>query len=152
MKVKGKAKQLFCMACAFVASFLVTVTAFAESTYGMVNSNWLGSYKCSDSSLPGSKIIARDQDSCRIQAYFDSRPEYYGYYTGETDCYSLAPLTSPNFEAIFEKAILGYSNGIPVTNNGTIVTEPYYTATGKTLDIIKQTINSEQSTLDYVKQ
>lgn len=152
MKVKGKAKQLFCMVCAFAASFLVTVTAFSESTYGMVNSNWLGSYKCSKSTLPGSKIIATDQDSCRIQAYFDSRPGFYGYFSGGTDNYSLAPATSPQFEAIFSSVNRVFSNGSPVTNNGTIVIEPEYTATGKTLDITTQTINSEQSTLDYVKQ
>lgn len=152
MKFKGKAKQLFCMACAFVASFLVTVTAFAASTYGIVNPSWLGTYKCSTPSLSGSKIIVHDKYSCRIQAYFDNRSQFRAYFSGETDSYTLEPASSPQFEAIFDKVNQVSSNGTPVTQNGTIVTEPNYTATGKTLDIVKKTINSNQSTLDYVKQ
>lgn len=151
MKVKGKAKQLFCMACAFVASFMVTVTAFA-STYGEKNKYWLGTYKCSTQSLSGSKIIAPDIYSCKIVAYYDNRPQYRTYFSGETGDYTLAPAASTQFEAIFATVNHVSSNGIPVTHNGTIVTEPQYVATGKTLDVFIKTINSNQSTLDYVKQ
>lgn len=151
MKVKGKAKQLFCMACAFVASFMVTVTAFA-STYGTVNSKWFGTYKCSTPYLSGSKIIARNYYDCDIIAYYDSRDEHKTYYSGHAEDYILSPEMSTQFWAVFTKANKVNSYGVPIKENGVIVTEPNYEASGKILNLSPKTIYSYESGLNYVLQ
>lgn len=149
MKVKGKAKQLFCMVCAFVASFMLTVTA-AASTYGTTNEQWWGTYECSNSSFPLSMIIIRDSYTCEIASYFDNRPEFIGYYSGRTDAFEL-PSHSNQFYAEFDKARKVNSRGIPVTINGEFVYENEYEAGGK-ISLSPKTISSNVSTLKYVMQ
>lgn len=152
MKVKGKAKQLFCMACVFVASFLVTVTAFAASTYGTVNPNWYGTYICSKPSLSSSKIIVKDVDNCDIVAYFDNRPQYRTYFSGNTDDYVLTPSAKPPFSANFDKVNQVSSSGNPVKQNGVIVIENDYLTTGSVKSLGYKFICSDDSGLIYMLQ
>lgn len=151
MKIKGKAKQLFCMVCAFVASFLVTVTA-AASTYGTTNEEWWGTYNCSTPSLSATKIVVRDNYTCELQAYFDNRPSLIGYYSGSTDDFALLPSFSEEFYAKIPKAKQVGRTGIPITIDGKFVYENDYEATGAISILPKKTISSYQSTLKYVKQ
>lgn len=151
MKVKGKAKQLFCMVCAFVASFMLTVTA-AASTYGTVNENWWGTYKCSTPSLSATKIVVSDSYTCKIVSYFDNRPDFIGYYSGETDDFVLSPSFSTQFYAKIKRARQVNSTGVPITQNGDFVYRNDYEATGRTSILPQKTISSNQSTLKYVKQ
>ncbi|MDE6731964.1 MAG: hypothetical protein K2J77_03720 [Oscillospiraceae bacterium] len=149
MKVKGKAKQLFCMVCAFVASFMLTVTA-AASTYGATNEEWWGTYKCSTPSLSETKIVVHDSYTCELFSYFDNRPGFIGYYSGSTDEFNL-PTYSNQFYAKIEKAQQVNSKGIPVTKNGGFVYQIEYEARGK-ITLSPKTISSSVSTLKYVKQ
>lgn len=151
MKVKGSVKQLFCMACAFVASFLLTVTA-AASTYGTSSKAWWGTYKCSTPSLSTTKIVVRDNYTCEIVSYFDNRPDYIGYYSGSTDDFVLSPSVETQFYANIKKAMQVGSNGAPVKQNGELVYQVDYQPTGRTSTLPKKTISSNQSTLKYVKQ
>lgn len=151
MKVKDKVKQLFCMVCAFVASFMLTVTA-AASTYGTTNEKWWGTYKCSTPSLSTTKIVVRDNNTCEIVSYYDNRPSFIGYYSGSTDNFVLLPSFSDEFYAKYEKARQVSSTGIPVKNDGNFVYENDYEATGEISTSPKITISSNQSTLKYVKQ
>lgn len=148
MKVKGKAKQLFCMVCAFVASFLLTVTA-AASTYGTVSPGYIGTYQCSKPSLSKSKIIAHNEYTCEIVAHFDNRREYVGYYSGETDNYILSPAFQTSFYVMFEKATRVDKSGNPIKQNGEDqIVRQYYTEG----DVSGKTITIYDSALKYVKQ
>lgn len=42
--MKNKVKQIFCMVCAFVASFMLTVTAVAGGAFVIQNDNYIGYY------------------------------------------------------------------------------------------------------------
>lgn len=148
MKVKGKAKQLFCMVCAFVASFVLTVTA-AALTYGTVSPGYKGTYKCSTPSLSKSKIIAYDEETCKIVIYFDNRSEYMGYYSGETDNYVLSPAFSTSFFVMCDKATRVDRNGNQIIQNGEVQTVKQYYTSGK---VLGTTITSDDSALKYVKQ
>ncbi|MDE6733472.1 MAG: hypothetical protein K2J77_11430 [Oscillospiraceae bacterium] len=149
MKSKGKAKQLFCMACAFVASFLVTVTAFA--TVDLSNDNYIGTYNCESNS--NSCIIVYD-DYVRVRTYKDN--EYNTYYTGVSYNYIISNSSSDNFYADFASvAEVNGSNGRPYYPQ---IYRQNYIATGDVrheLNVFGQVksviIRSKQSEYKYVK-
>lgn len=147
MKVKGKAKQLFCMVCAFVASFVLTVTA-AASTYGTVSPGYIGTYKCTTPSLSKSKIIAHDEETCEIVVYFDNRLEFIGYYSGETDNYVLSPTSQTSFCVMCDKATRVDRSGNQIIQNGEVQTVKQYFTSG---DVSGKTITSYDSALKYVR-
>ena len=129
MKVKGKAKQFFCMACAFVSSFLVTVTAFASVNFDSVNDNQLGKYKCTAISLKNSYIkVYRSPEGygyCDLFAYWDNNDHMF--YSGKSNV-DFKLTTSPSeFYAHGTKFTIVYSNGETVGESGTVAD---YVATG----------------------
>lgn len=150
MKVKGKAKQMFCMACVFVASFLVTVTAFAA--VDLSNDNFIGTYEYENN--PSQCIEVHDEGYVRLRIYRDD--ENNGYYSGVSYEYKLSATGSDQFYAKCEYvAKVNGANGRPYTP---LIKIKDYIATG---DInIKYglwgvpesiTIKSKQSNRKYVK-
>lgn len=149
MKAKGKAKQLFCMVCAFAASFLVTVTAFAA--VDISNDDFYGVYK-----YPGSdnqRILNNDGEIIRLQIYRDD--DYHGYYSGTSYNFKLSNSPGEQFLAKCERVtMVNPSNGAAYSP---LVTIDDYTATGDVrpeLNILGHvksvTIRSKQSSHTYV--
>lgn len=57
--MKNKVKQMVCMACAFVLSFMLTVTAFADSTFVIQNDNYFGYYNAVNN--PAGMVTVREE-------------------------------------------------------------------------------------------
>lgn len=142
MKAKGKAKQLFCMVCVFVASFLITVTAFAED---ISNSTFYGTYK-----YPGNSsqcIENHDGEYVWLRIYRDD--ENHGYYSGVSYFFKISNAPPEHFYAECNSVLqVNPSNGRPYSPQVKI---DNYTATGTIdikysfLSIESITINSNQS-------
>lgn len=150
MKVKGKAKQLFCMACAFVASFMVTVTTFASVNFDSVNDDQLGKYKCTAISLKNSYIkVYRDSEGygyCDLFAYWDNND--HQFYSGKSNVDFKLTVSPSEFYARGKNLTLVYSNGNPVGLTGTVSD---YTATGE-YKAGPFRIISRETGFDYVLQ
>lgn len=149
MKVKGKAKQLFCMVCAFVASFLVTVTAFA--TVDLSNDNYIGTYNCASNS--NSCIVVYD-DHVLVRTYKDA--EFNKYYGGTTYNYMIGQTSPDDFYADFERvAEIDGSNGRPyypqIYRQNFVATGDISIKHGFWGKIESITIKSKQSEYEYVK-
>lgn len=129
MKAKGKAKQLFCMVCAFVASFLLTVTAFASVNFDEVNDNQLGKYKCTAISLPKSYIEVRKTSEgygyCDLFAYWDNNE--HQFYSGKCNKDFKLSVSPTQFYAHGTKLTLVNRDGEALGATGTVTD---YEATG----------------------
>lgn len=149
MNVKGKAKQLFCMVCAFIASFLVTVTAFANDDYDSENKNFFGTYRCNAISLSKSLITVRNDGYCDITAYWDL--ENKEFYSGRTSDFKIS--NSPtNFFANYKTVKKVISNGTEVKDSkgNSIIIDGYVASGDVSIDSSKIKIRSNQCGLDYV--
>lgn len=150
MKAKGKAKQLFCMVCAFVASFFVTVTAFASVNFDSVNDNQLGKYKCTATSLSKSYIeVYKDSEGngyCDLFAYWDKNDHMF--YSGKSNMDFKLSVSPSEFYARGTKFTIVYSNGDPVGASGTV---DEYSATGDYKAIPFRIISNETG-FNYVLQ
>lgn len=104
MKVKGKAKQLFCMVCAFVASFLVTVTAFADSTFDIQNSNYYGTY---DAEVNSRGYVKVNEDMAKFGVYLH---DTYGYLNGTSQS---GFLTKNAYSFTIKEAYIVNESGVP---------------------------------------
>lgn len=149
MKAKGKAKQLFCMVCAFAASFIVTVTAFA--TVDLSNDTYIGTYNCASNS--NSCIVVYD-DYVLVRTYKDA--EYKKYYGGTTEDYLISHSPPDDFYAAFERvAEVDGSNGRPyypqIYRQNFFATGDINIKHGFFGKIESITIKSKQSDYEYVK-
>lgn len=150
MKVKGKAKQLFCMACAFVASFLVTVTAFAA--VDISNDNFYGTYEYPNNS--SHSIENHDGEYVWLRIYRDDN--YYGYFSGIS--YNFKISNSPPDEFYAECELVTQVNPSTGRPYSPLVRIDSYIATGDVstehypFGFLKSiTIKSKQSSRTYVK-
>lgn len=150
MKVKGKAKQLFCMVCAFVASFLMTVTAFAA--VDISNENFYGVYEYPNNS--SQRIVNHDGEYIRLQIYRDD--DNHGYFNGISYNFKISNSPGEQFYADCEHVtMVNPSNGSAYTPlviiddfraTGDVHTEHYVGGWIKSI-----TIKSKQSSHTYVK-
>lgn len=101
MKVKDKAKQLFCMVCAFVASFLVTVTAFADFT--IYTPALIGHYE------------ATENTSSFIDLY-ESKMVLKAYYVGDGWGYVVASSSDGSID--YARYGLNFDTGYCCQSNG----------------------------------
>lgn len=129
------------MAIAFVASFVMTVTAYAAidvdySIYG-------GRYRSSDTSVGG--YISISKNSINLVVYRDDKEDcYVGGST--TDGYILSPSSKP-FYALFDKVNILNTDG---TGAGGSI--PDYEASGSLFKKgMKNGIKSLQSDLKYIQ-
>lgn len=129
MKVKGKAKQFFCMACAFVASFLLTVTAFAAVNFDEVNDKQLGKYKCTAISLPNSYIkvykTSEGYGYCDLFAYWDK--DDHQFYSGDSNKDFKLTVSPSEFYAHGTEFTIVNRDGKALGKTGTVAD---YVATG----------------------
>lgn len=150
MKVKGKAKQLFCIVCAFVASFLVTVTAFAAVDFDSKNDFQLGKYKCTAISLPNSYIKVYETSEgdgyCDLFAYWDNND--HQFYSGESNTDFRLSVSPSRFYARGTKFTLVNRDGKALGAKGTVAE---YTATGDYMAGPFRIISNETGH-DYVLQ
>ncbi len=153
MKVKGKAKQLFCMVCAFVASFVLTVTAFAEididyTIYG-------GKYKSNDSSKAG--YISISETRIGLVVFWDDNEEDGCFLSGSTtDGYILFPSSCP-FYALYDTVTVVGATGVPIDTNPYLSgiqmkVIPDYEVKGGIFGSGKHTISPRQSTVKYIQE
>lgn len=105
MKAKGKAKQLFCMVCVFVASFLLTVTAFAESAFEIQNSNYFGTYVAQVNSMG---YVMVKEDIVRFAIYHH---DTYGYLNGTAQH---GFLTKNAYSFTISEATIVNNGGVPL--------------------------------------
>lgn len=149
--LKNKVKQLMCMVCVFVASFLVTVTAYAYidvdySIYG-------GKYKSYDESAPG--YISISEENIRLVVYRDDPHNCFvsgtttvGYvlYSPPKDFYALfSSVIKVNTDGSIKDADLGTS-GIQIERI------PDYEASGLLFTVMGiRGINPLQSDVNYFR-
>lgn len=146
--MRSKIKRMVCIACAFVTSFLLTVTAYSAALGegDIANPNYLGKY--TNEYIPG-YIWAKDGNLV-LYAYEDDN--YQCFVTGSVGSYVLKNGRS-GFEAIFPTAARVQLNGNPAVGNITLID---YRATGDVSEevflgyITKVKIASKQSSLVYV--
>ena len=117
------------MACAFVASFLVTVTAFAAVNFDVVNKKQLGKYKCTAISLPYSYIkVYSDSNGygyCDLFAYWDNIE--HQFYSGNSNVDFKLSVSLSGFYAHGTKFTLVNREGKTIGSSGTV---DDYVATG----------------------
>lgn len=136
---------MMCIACAFVASFLLTVTAYSETLADgdVVNSKFLGKY--TNDSDDG-YIWAKEGNYLMIYTYKDDTRGCY--VTGTLSTYQLKN-GNMGFYAYFPTVARVDKDGNVVTSDPTI---GGYTASGDVKNLFFSVkIASDQSSLTYVK-
>lgn len=143
-----KIKRMVCIACAFITSFLLTVTAYSAvlGEGDITNPNYLGKY--TNENIPG-YIWAKDGNLV-IYAYEDDN--YKCFVTGSVGSYVLKSGLR-GFEAVFPNAARVQLNGDLAAGNIPLID---YRALGDVSEeaflgyITKVKIASFQSSLVYV--
>lgn len=116
------------MAMAFVASFMVSATAFASAyeTYAIItNPLHLGTYYCIKDSIPGYFTVSEDNIS--LHAYYDLTQLAFVSADESDDEYVIAG-SNNGFYAHYNEVKKVKKDGSPAVGGGTI---PDYAATGK---------------------
>ncbi len=140
-----KIKRMFCIACAFVASFLLTVTAYSETLADgdIYNSRVMGKYT---NSINDGYIWAKEGNIV-IYTYKDTK-DYNCYVTASYNVYTLG--ASEGLFVVFPIAAKVDANGNVLMNDPRIQD---YIASGRVVVPVfgSVTIYSNQSSLIYVK-
>lgn len=118
--MKNKIKQMVCMICVFVVSFMLTATAFAESAFVIQNNNYFGYYDAVNNSRG---LVTVREEFVKMGVYeYDEDLYMYGTSTD-------GALTSEYYAFTFAEAHSSDRNGIIDTASGKIMN---LTVTGKT--------------------
>ena len=108
--MKNKLKRAVCLFGVFIASFLLTVTAFADNDFEVVNKSFIGLYKCLDTkNHPNSFIDARNDGYLQIKAYMDM--DYYCHFSGFSTNWKISNSNPDNFWAKFDSVTRVHSDG-----------------------------------------
>ncbi len=150
--MKCKVKRMLCLVCVFVASFVLTVTAFAD--FIIYNENFIGKYKCNSRLFPDSYVQVMNTGIFKLHAYYDDNRDgllyYSAFISGSSQDGKISNSPPYNFYAYFENAYLVLRNGDLPTH---ITYIPDYQAIGD-IDVEgkwkKISIISKQSDYSYI--
>lgn len=103
-----------CMVCAFVLSFMLTVTALAGDDFDSANEKFIGRYNCTNTiNFPeGCYIEARNDGYFQIRIYMDQSS--HNYYSGVSTDWKISTSTQEKFYAY-------YNSVTKVKRDGTVV-------------------------------
>lgn len=148
--MKNKVKQMVCVVCAFVLSFMLTVTALASDDFESANGNFIGKYVCTDTlNFPTNcNIEVWENGYLQIRVYMDM--EWHNYFSGSSDKWKISNSSQQEFYALFDSVTKVYRDGTlvkPVTRVNS------YTADGDvSISGGKILISSHQSHQEFLKE
>lgn len=147
--MKNKLIKAVCLFGVFIASFMLTVTAFAYNNSEMINTHYYGVYKCMDQDkFPESLINIREDGYLQIKAYMDL--DYMSYFSGFSTNWAISNSGQDKLWAEFDSVTKVYRDGSlvkPLKRQ-----DNYYATGGITImdNLPFIVITSNQSDLAYI--